>query len=71
MFSCEFCKIFKNTFYHRAPLVAASEKLKTEAIFQRCSVKKMFLEILLSSQENTCARAESLFYSPRNVTLLK
>ena len=24
MFSCEFCKISKNTFFHRAPLVAAS-----------------------------------------------
>ena len=25
VFSCEFCKIFKNTFFHRSPLVAASE----------------------------------------------
>ena len=24
MFSCEFCKIFQNTFFHRTPLVAAS-----------------------------------------------
>ena len=24
MFSCEFCEIFKNTFFHRTPLVAAS-----------------------------------------------
>ena len=24
MFSCEFCEIFKNTFLHRTPLVAAS-----------------------------------------------
>ena len=23
-FSCEFCQIFKNTFFHRTPLVAAS-----------------------------------------------
>ena len=27
-----------------------------EAIFQRCSVKKLFLEILQNSQEKTCAR---------------
>ena len=25
LFSCEFCKIFKNTFFNRTPLVAASE----------------------------------------------
>ena len=24
LFSCEFCEISKNTFYHRTPLVAAS-----------------------------------------------
>ena len=28
LFSCEFCKISKNTFSNRAPLVAASEKWK-------------------------------------------
>ena len=28
----------------------------TEAVVQRCSVKKVFLEILQNSQENTCAR---------------
>ena len=27
-----------------------------EAVAQRCSVKKVFLEISLNSQENTCAR---------------
>ena len=27
-----------------------------EAVTQRCSVKKVFLEILQNSQENTCAR---------------
>ena len=32
------------------------ESLKTEAAAYRCSVKKMFLEILQNSQENTCAR---------------
>ena len=26
----------------------------TEAILQRCSVKKVFLEILQNSQQNTC-----------------
>ena len=26
----------------------------SEAVFQRCSLKKMFLELLQNSQENTC-----------------
>ena len=30
--------------------------LQTEAVVRSCSVKKMFLEILQNSQENTCAR---------------
>ena len=29
-----------------------------EAVAQGCSVKKVFLEILQNSQENTCARAK-------------
>ena len=40
----------------------ASKRKKTgEAVVQRCSVKKEFLEILQTSQENTCAR-EHLFF---------
>ena len=31
-----------------------------EALVQRCSVKKMFLEISQNSQENTCARVSFL-----------
>ena len=31
-----------------------------EAVVQRCSVKKMFLEISQHSQENTCARVSFL-----------
>ena len=31
-----------------------------EAVARRCSVKKVFLEILQNSQENTCARASIL-----------
>ena len=60
LFSCEFCEIFKYTFFHRTPPVAASEKLKAKAVTRRCSVKKVFLEILLNSQENTCARVSFL-----------
>ena len=32
----------------------------TEAVAWRCSVKKVFLEILQNSQENVCARASLL-----------
>ena len=32
----------------------------SEAVVQRCSVKKVFLEISLDSQENSCARASFL-----------
>ena len=32
----------------------------TEAVAQRCSVKKVFLEISQNSQENTCARVSFL-----------
>ena len=42
------------------PPVAAFEKLKAEAVVQKCSVKKVFLEISLNSQENTCARVSFL-----------
>ena len=31
-----------------------------EAVVQRCSLKKVFLEISQNSQENTCARASFL-----------
>ena len=31
-----------------------------EAVVQRCSVKKVLLEISQNSQENTCARAKGL-----------
>ena len=32
----------------------------TEAVVPRCSIKKVFLEILQNSQENTCARVPLL-----------
>ena len=40
---------------------------KTEAAVQKCSVKKVFLEISQNSQENTCARVTGI----RPVTLFK
>ena len=34
--------------------------MQTEAVVQRCSVTKVFLEISQISQENTCARVSFL-----------
>ena len=34
--------------------------IKLEAVVRRCSVKRVFLEILQNSQENTCARVSFL-----------
>ena len=49
--------------------------LLTEAVARRCSVKKVFLEISLNSQENTCARVSFLIMLQasglRPATLLK
>ena len=39
VFSCEFCKIYKNTFYYRTPLVAASGVLINFAILEPFSNK--------------------------------
>ena len=35
-------------------------KQRTEAVAQRCSFKKLFLEISQNSQENSCTRASFL-----------
>ena len=46
--------------------------LLEEVVVQRCSVKKVFLEISQNSQENTCARVFFNEVAPlRPVTLLK
>ena len=37
--SCEFCEIYKNTFYYRTPLVAASGVVINFAILERFSNK--------------------------------
>ena len=39
---------------------AAVDYQNLEAVAQRCSVKKVFLEISQNSQENTCARVSFL-----------
>ena len=51
---------FQEHLFHRTSPVAASEKLKAEAVFRKCSVKKVFLEISQNSQENTCTKVSFL-----------
>ena len=65
VFTCEFCGIFKNTFFHRTPPVDPYEKLKTKAVVRRFSVKKLFLEI------HRKIVVPVFFYSLINATLLK
>ena len=47
------------------------ESLPSEAVTQRCSVKKVFLKISQNSQENTCARVSLIMLQEPPVTLLK
>ena len=42
-----------------------------EAVIQRCSVKKVFLEISQNSQENTCARVSFLINFIKKETLVQ
>ena len=54
-------KTFKNTFFHRMPPLAASEKLKGELVIRRCSVKKDFLRNFSKfSGKHLC---QSLFFT--------
>ena len=39
MFSCEFCEIFKNTFFHRTPLVAAFAKIYDKVWYKSLTSK--------------------------------
>ena len=55
LYRIELHKIFKNS-YHSIILYSS------ETVVQRCSVKKVFLEISQNSQENTCARV-SFYWS--------
>ena len=52
------CKVFTEVFL--IARIPHSTVLITEAVVQRCSVKKLFLKISQYSQENTCAKASLL-----------
>ena len=58
MFSCEFCEIFKNTFFHRTPPLAASflhlcvRALDTSAGFQKGKSFTFVLEHIYNQSGN-------------------
>ena len=54
MFSCEFSKILKNTFFTEHLRTTASACSFSEAAIRGVLWKKVFLKILQNSQENTC-----------------
>ena len=55
---CEFCKVYLNIL--ECYVLKGNHAVSKEAVVQRCSVKKVFLEISQNSQENTCARVSFL-----------
>ena len=58
------------TFFGNVDVIYKHIELE-EAVAIRCSVKKVFLEILQNSQKNTSARVSSLHQCLRAATLLK
>ena len=62
-------KLYLNLYFLDSlmPLVS----LYTEAVAQRCPVKKMFLEISQNSQENTCARVSFLIRLQAGLNFIK
>ena len=52
--------LFRNIFWR-----LLNCKTGTKAVVRSCSVKKLFLEILQNSQENTCARAPATLWKKR------
>ena len=53
-------KLLLEHFFSLGITQTTNQNLVAEAVVQRCSVKKMFLEISQNSQENTCARVSFL-----------
>ena len=53
------CLIF-DKFFPGKVLYLSALKQRTEAVTQRCSLKKVFLEIVQNSQENTSVRVSFL-----------
>ena len=52
MFSCAFCEIFKNAFFYRTPLVAASEELMNDP---GCSQQQLQKQRLRGVPQKKCS----------------
>ena len=50
LFSCKFCEISKNTFFHRTPLVVASVDLPVRQNYQEMKLKYKKEDTLLVSE---------------------
>ena len=61
-FQCLFFSLLFFVYFLHSQLTMTKLKglIPTEEVVQRCSVKKVFLEILQNSQGNTCARVSFL-----------
>ena len=69
---CWFLACFKDIFDSCILFPEKVDERKLGAAVQRCSIKKLFVEISQNSQENTCARASFLLkLQARPATLLK
>ena len=66
VFSCEFCEIFKNTFFYRTRLVAASvlvlNKLRKRKMLFRRKMKELLLTFALFMQK------QDYYYCPGYVS---
>ena len=55
---CEFCKVYLNIL--ECYVLKGNRAVSKEAVVQRCSIKKVFLEISQNSRENISARVSFL-----------
>ena len=76
MLSCEFCKIFKNTFFYRTPLVTASinEKLWVKTLrglinYVKIRSDMIHIECSLQNLQLTLSWPRSLSYRNKSIDL--
>ena len=63
VFICFMCFLFVMNFEFDVMFIELQHLHNPEAVAQRCSVKKLFLEFSQNSQENACARVSFLIKS--------
>ena len=65
MFSCEYCKIFKNTYFQKHLRTAASETYGSEIYKEKLSLSQVFITVFFSFRNNLGkeVRNKSLYIS--------